>query len=98
MFIGVKGIHSYMNTATTNGWNQVFCGVPNKDKTTDMTVGFHRSSEGLLGYLGKGIAVINNNPTIGFFAIICVQGHLPNKHGHMPPNGLDTTVLIRCEQ
>jgi len=67
-----------------------------------MTVGFHGSSQGLLGDLGKSVHIVDDDPAIDLVRRRVVQErariHLTDKHRHMISNGLDAPILIRRQQ
>ena len=84
-----------MDTATADRRNEVLSRGANKDKSRNVTVGFHGPSEGLLTDLGKGICVVDEDPGPGFQGRVRGGGsHLTDKESHVVANGLDASVLV----
>ena len=95
VFVLIKGIHLNVDTATTDRGTEVLGRGANKDKSRNMTVGFHGPSEGLLTDLGKRVRVVDEDPGPGFQGRVRRRGsHLTDKESHVVANGLDASVLI----
>lgn len=90
----VYRVHLEMNTARPHGGDKVFLRRPNKEEASDMGVGFHGTSEGLLGNMGEGIYIVDDHPAID--TLLCC--HLADEQTDLTTNGLDASVLFRAKK